>query len=49
MEEPALLLCALLFHDVGKGIADDAHAEASVHAAEPALERIRMPRPEREW
>jgi [protein-PII] uridylyltransferase len=48
MEDPALLRCALLFHDVGKGIADDAHAEASVHAAEPALERIGMPRPERD-
>ena len=48
MEDPALLLCALLFHDVGKGSANGAHAEASVHAAEPALERIGMPRPERE-
>jgi len=44
MDEPALLLCALLFHDVGKGSANGGHAEASVHAAEPALERIGMPR-----
>jgi len=48
MEEPALLLCALLFHDVGKGSANGAHADASLCAAEPALERIGMPRPERE-
>ena len=48
MEDPALLLCALLFHDVGKAGADGAHAEASVRAAEPALERIRMPRAERD-
>ncbi|MGA2737836.1 MAG: [protein-PII] uridylyltransferase [Bryobacteraceae bacterium] len=48
MDEPALLLCALLFHDVGKGSANGGHAEASLHAAEPALERIGMPRPERD-
>jgi len=48
MEDPALLLCALLFHDVGKGNANGGHAEASLHAAEPALERIGMPRPERD-
>ena len=47
MEEPALLLCALLFHDVGKA-AGNGHPEASLRAAEPALERIRMPRPERD-
>ena len=29
MEDPALLLCALLFHDVGKGAANGLHAEAS--------------------
>jgi [protein-PII] uridylyltransferase len=48
MEEPALLLCALLFHDVGKGSGNGAHAEASLRAAEPALERIGMPRTERD-
>jgi [protein-PII] uridylyltransferase len=48
MEDPALLLCALLFHDVGKGNAVGGHAEASARAAEPALERIGMPRPERD-
>jgi [protein-PII] uridylyltransferase len=48
MEDSALLLCALLFHDVGKGSADGAHAEASVRAAGPALERIGMPRNDRD-
>jgi len=48
MEEPALLACALLFHDVGKARENGAHAEASLACAEPALERIQMPRPERE-
>jgi [protein-PII] uridylyltransferase len=48
MEEPAPLLCALLFHDVGKGAGAGAHAEASLRAAEPALERIGMPRAERD-
>jgi [protein-PII] uridylyltransferase len=48
MEDPALLLCALMFHDVGKGSANGAHAEASARAAEPALERIGMPRAERD-
>ena len=48
MEEPALLLCALLFHDVGKAVENGGHAAASLHLAEPALERIKMPRPERD-
>jgi [protein-PII] uridylyltransferase len=48
MEESALLLCALLFHDVGKGSANGAHAEASARAAGPAFERIGMPRAERD-
>jgi len=48
MEEPALLLCALLFHDVGKGASDNGHVEASWRVAEPALERIQMPRRERD-
>ncbi len=48
LEDPALLLCALLFHDVGKGSGDGAHAELSARAAEPALERIGMPRAERD-
>jgi len=49
MEDPALLFCALLFHDVGKGGAEGGHAEASAEAAAPALDRIGMPRPEREF
>lgn len=48
MEEPALLLCALLFHDVGKAVENGSHVEASLFFAGPALERIGMPRAERE-
>lgn len=48
LDEPALLLCALLFHDVGKGAQTGGHAEVSLRCAEPALERIQMPRPERD-
>ena len=48
LEDPALLLCALLFHDVGKGSSDGGHAEASAQVAEPALDRIGAPRPERD-
>ena len=43
-----LLMTALLFHDVGKGDAHGEHVEASLALAEPALERIQMPRAERE-
>jgi [protein-PII] uridylyltransferase len=35
MEDPALLLSALLFHDVGKGAANGLHAEASAKAQPP--------------
>ena len=48
MEELALLVFALLFHDVGKARRNGGHADASLHSAEPAMERIQMPRPERE-
>jgi [protein-PII] uridylyltransferase len=48
LDEPAVLYCALLFHDVGKGDERSGHVEASLRLAEPALERIQMPRAERE-
>jgi [protein-PII] uridylyltransferase len=48
MEDPASLLCALLFHDVGKATQNGGHAEASLRIAEPALERIRMPQAHRD-
>ncbi len=48
MDDPALLRCALLFHDVGKGGSVGGHAEASARVAEIALERIGMSRQERE-
>ena len=48
LDEPALLSCALLFHDVGKASRNGGHVEASLRLAGPALERIRMSRPERQ-
>jgi [protein-PII] uridylyltransferase len=45
---PALLLFALLFHDSGKGIAGEGHVSGSVHLAQSAAERIRMPAPDRD-
>jgi [protein-PII] uridylyltransferase len=48
IEEPAVLACALLFHDVGKAQGHGGHVQASLEAAEPALERIQMPGAQRE-
>jgi [protein-PII] uridylyltransferase len=44
----ALLLVALLFHDSGKGVPSEHHAEASVEIAERALKTIGMPAAEME-
>jgi [protein-PII] uridylyltransferase len=43
MESPAALIFALLFHDVGKGHGDKRHVDASLAAADGAMERIGMP------
>jgi len=48
LEDPAVLACALLFHDVGKAAANGGHVEQSLRVAQPALERIQMPRADRE-
>ena len=48
MEDPAVLFCALLFHDVGKASGDEGHVAESLRIAQPALERIQMPRADRE-
>ena len=48
MDNPAPLFCALLFHDVGKGNSGGGHVAASLYLADPALERIQMPRAERD-
>jgi [protein-PII] uridylyltransferase len=48
LERPALLYYALLYHDVGKGTLDEGHVDASLRLAEHAMERIGMPKPDRE-
>jgi [protein-PII] uridylyltransferase len=48
MEDPAPLFCALVFHDVGKATDKGGHVDASLAAAGPALERIQMPRTDRD-
>ncbi len=48
MQQPGVLLFALLFHDSGKGSAGEGHVDASVRLASAAMARIRMPASERE-
>jgi [protein-PII] uridylyltransferase len=43
VREPAVLLFALLFHDIGKGLPHEAPVDGSLRLAVPAMERIRMP------
>src|SRR6202041_3593786 len=40
LEEPQLLFLALLFHDVGKGMAEDDHIEGSLHAVDEVFPRL---------
>jgi [protein-PII] uridylyltransferase len=48
IEEPAVLLFALLFHDVGKGSPQEGHVDASLRVAQAAMERIQMPAAEQD-
>jgi [protein-PII] uridylyltransferase len=51
VKEPALLILALLFHDVGKGadpVPAEGHAQASVQMARNALGRIHLPAADQE-
>ena len=48
IEQPGVLMFALLFHDAGKGNPQDGHVAASLELAESAMERIQMPAQERE-
>jgi [protein-PII] uridylyltransferase len=48
LEQPELLLLALLLHDVGKGSAERDHARASVDAAAKCTARMYLPPAERE-
>jgi [protein-PII] uridylyltransferase len=48
IEQPGLLVFALLFHDVGKGNPQEGHIDASLRLADRAMERIQMPAAERD-
>ncbi len=48
IEEPAVLLFALLFHDVGKGSPQEGHVDASLRVAQAAMQRIQMPAAEQD-
>jgi [protein-PII] uridylyltransferase len=47
-EQPALLYLSLLFHDVGKGMPNDSHVEASLQALDEILDRLKLPTGERD-
>jgi len=47
IEQLGVLVFALLFHDVGKGSAEEGHVDASLRIADRAMERIQMPAAER--
>jgi [protein-PII] uridylyltransferase len=48
VETPDLLLLALLFHDVGKGLSADDHVTGSLQALASILDRLRLEAAERE-
>ena len=48
VEEPALILFALLFHDLGKGARGEAPIDASMRLARGAMARIQMPAQEQD-
>ncbi|HYL10559.1 MAG TPA: [protein-PII] uridylyltransferase [Candidatus Acidoferrales bacterium] len=48
LERPELLLLALLYHDVGKGLPFDNHIEGSLHAVEQVFARLGLDDEERE-
>ena len=47
IKSPAVLAFALIFHDVGKGVAGEGPVDASVHLAREAMARILMPEADR--
>jgi [protein-PII] uridylyltransferase len=48
MQDPAVLMFALLFHDSGKGSKGEGHITASLRLASSAMARIQMPEQDRE-
>jgi [protein-PII] uridylyltransferase len=48
VERPGLLFFALLFHDVGKGLAEPDHVQGSLRAVEAIMARLEVPAADRE-
>jgi [protein-PII] uridylyltransferase len=48
VKQPSVVMFALLFHDVGKGVPGEGPVDASVRLARDAMARIRMPQADRE-
>jgi len=48
VKQPSVVMFALLFHDVGKGVPGEGPVDASVRLAQDAMARIQMPRADRE-
>jgi [protein-PII] uridylyltransferase len=48
VEHPELLYLSLLFHDVGKGMANESHVEGSLEAVKGVFERLRLDSVERD-
>jgi len=48
VKQPSVVMFALLFHDVGKGVHGEGPVDASVRLARDAMTRIRMPQADRE-
>jgi [protein-PII] uridylyltransferase len=48
VKQPSVVMFALLFHDVGKGVPGEGPVDASVRLARDAMARIQMPQTDRE-
>jgi [protein-PII] uridylyltransferase len=48
VEHPELLYLSLLFHDVGKGMANESHVEGSLEAVKGVFDRLRLDSVERD-
>ena len=48
IEHPELLYLSLMFHDVGKGMANESHVEGSLEAVKGVFERLRLDSVERD-
>jgi [protein-PII] uridylyltransferase len=48
VKQPSVVMFAMLFHDVGKGVPGEGPVDASVRLARDAMARVRMPQADRE-